>query len=125
MLAWDHYPERPQPLVALANDWGAALPAVRQDGSATAPARRGDSPRGGETASRLLSLVATCRRLHMDSFLYLRDVFTRLPGLPPSRLDELLPDRWLAVHPEARYPPECQSHGHGDRRPRRRHSKRP
>ncbi len=77
------------------------------------------SPRGGVTAARLLSLVATCRRLHMDSFLYLRDVFTRLPGLPPSRLDELLPDRWLAAHPEARYPPERQSHGHGDRRPRR------
>jgi transposase len=77
------------------------------------------SPRGGVTASRLLSLVTTCRRLHMDSFLYLRDVFTRLPGLPPSRLEDLLPDRWLANHPEARYPPERQSHGHGDRRPRR------
>jgi len=78
------------------------------------------SVRGGVTASRLLSLVATCRRLHMDSFLYLRDVFTRLPSLPPSRLEELLPDRWLAAHPEGRYPPERQSHGHGDRRPRRR-----
>jgi transposase len=77
------------------------------------------SPRGGVTAARLLSLVATCRRLHMDSFLYLRDVFSRLPGLPPSRLEELLPDRWLAAHPQARYPPERQSHGHGDRRPRR------
>jgi transposase len=77
------------------------------------------SVRGGVTAARLLSLVATCRRLHMDSFLYLRDVFTRLPGLPPSRLEELLPDRWLAAHPEARYPPQRESHGHGDRRPRR------
>src|SRR5579884_1938887 len=78
------------------------------------------SPRGGETAARLLSLVVTCRRLHMDSFLYLRDVFTRLPGLPADRLDELLPDRWLASHPEARHPPERQARGHADPRPRRR-----
>jgi transposase len=77
------------------------------------------SPRGGETAARLLSLVVTCRRLQMDSFLYLRDVFTRLPGLPADRLDDLLPNRWLEAHPEARHPPERQGHGHADRRPRR------
>ena len=79
------------------------------------------SPRGGETAARLLSLVATCRRLHMDSFLYLRDVFTRLPSLPADRLDDLLPHRWLETHPEARHPPERQGRGHADPRPRRRH----
>jgi transposase len=78
------------------------------------------SPRGGVAAARLLSLVATCRRLQMDSFLYLRDVFTRLPALPTARLEELLPNRWLEAHPEARHPPERQGHGHGDRRPRRR-----
>ena len=78
------------------------------------------SPRGGETAARLLSLVVSCRRLHMDSFLYLRDVFTRLPSLPADRLDDLLPARWLASHPEARHPPERQGHGHTDPRPRRR-----
>jgi transposase len=79
------------------------------------------SPRGGETAARLLSLVVTCRRLHMDSFLYLRDVFTRLPGLPAERRDDLLPTRWLETHPEARHPPERQGRGHADPRPRRRH----
>jgi len=78
------------------------------------------SPRGGETAARLLSLVVSCRRLHMDSFLYLRDVFTRLPDLPADRLDDLLPARWLGSHPEARHPPERQGHGHADPRPRRR-----
>lgn len=79
------------------------------------------SPRGGETAARLLSLVVTCRRLHMDSFLYLRDVFTHLSSLPVERLDELLPNRWLEAHPEARHPPERQGRGHADPRPRRRH----
>jgi transposase len=81
------------------------------------------SPRGGETAARLLSLVVTCRRLQMDSFLYLRDLFTRLPDRPADRLDDLLPDRWLAAHPEARHPPERQGHGHADPRPRRRRRK--
>jgi transposase len=78
------------------------------------------SPRGGATTARLLSLVVSCRRLHMDSFLYLRDVFTRLPSLPADRLDDLLPARWLQSHPEARHPPERQGHGHADPRPRRR-----
>lgn len=78
------------------------------------------SPRGGDTAARLLSLVVTCRRLHMDSFLYLRDLFTRLPGLAADRLDDLLPHRWLETHPEARHPPERQGRGHADPKPRRR-----
>jgi transposase len=83
------------------------------------------SPRGGVTASRLLSLVATCRRLHMDSFAYLRDVFTRLPGMAEEQLDELLPHRWLASHPEARHPPERSGRGHGDSSPRRKRRRRP
>ena len=78
------------------------------------------SPRGGPTAGWLLSLVVSCRRLHMDSFLYLRDVFTRLPGLPADGLDDLLPARWLKSHPEARHPPQRQGHGHADPQPRRR-----
>jgi transposase len=77
------------------------------------------SPRGGVTAALLLSLVVTCRRLHMDSFLYLRDVFTRMPSLPADCLDELLPNRWLEAHPEARHPRERQGRGHADPRPRR------
>ena len=50
----------------------------------------------------------SCRRLHMDSFLYLRDVFTRLPSLPADRLNDLLPARWLESHPEARTHPSAR-----------------
>jgi transposase len=64
------------------------------------------SPQGGETAAVLFSITATCRRLGMDAFAYLRDVLARLPTQRPEQLDELLPNRWLASHPEARYPPE-------------------
>ena len=64
------------------------------------------SPQGGQTAATLFSVTATCRRLQMDAFAYLANVLLRLPTHPPERLDELLPDRWLASHPEARWPPE-------------------
>jgi hypothetical protein len=64
------------------------------------------SPQGGATAAVLFSITATCRRLEMDVFAYLRDVLARLPSQPADRLDELLPDRWRAAHPEARYPPQ-------------------
>jgi hypothetical protein len=40
------------------------------------------------------SVVGTCRRLGIAPFAYLGDVVTRLPALPPGRIDELLPDRW-------------------------------
>jgi transposase len=62
------------------------------------------SPQGGATAAVLFSITATCRRLEMDVFAYLRDLLTRLPSQPVDRLDELLPDRWRAAHPEARFP---------------------
>lgn len=64
------------------------------------------SPQGGATAAILFSVTATCRRLEMDVFAYLRDLLNRLPSQPPDQFDELLPDRWLAAHPEARFPPQ-------------------
>ena len=61
------------------------------------------SDRGGETAAVLYTLVATCKRLRMDPFAYLRDVFTRLPLLTDDTTwSELLPDRWIATHPDHR-----------------------
>jgi hypothetical protein len=33
----------------------------------------------------------------MDPFAYLRDVFGRISSHPQNRLEELLPDRWLAA----------------------------
>jgi transposase len=61
------------------------------------------SDRGGETAAVLYTLVATCKRLRIDPFAYLRDVFTRLPRMiDDTPLSELLPDRWIATHPDHR-----------------------
>jgi transposase len=54
------------------------------------------SDRGGRTGAILKSFTATCKDLKIDPFVYLRDVFERISAHPMSRLDELLPDRWLA-----------------------------
>jgi transposase len=59
------------------------------------------SPQGGQTAAVLLSFTSTCQRLGVEPWAYLQDVLTRLPGLPPGQLDELLPDRWQAARAAA------------------------
>lgn len=57
---------------------------------------------GGEAAATLFTLTKTCNRHRVDPYVYLRDVYTRLPALPESQLDQLLPDRWIEQHPEHR-----------------------
>jgi hypothetical protein len=39
------------------------------------------SDNGGQTAALLTSLIATCKRLGMDPFAYLRDLFGRIVSL--------------------------------------------
>jgi transposase len=53
---------------------------------------------GGRTAAVLSSLIASAKRHHIDPFAYLRDVFERINAHPRNRLEELLPDQWLAAH---------------------------
>jgi hypothetical protein len=52
------------------------------------------SDNGGLTAAVLTSLIATCKRLGMDPFAYLRDLFGRISSYPQSHFAELLPDEW-------------------------------
>ena len=67
------------------------------------------SPAGGAAAAVMYTLTATCRRLRIDPYAYLRDVFERLPQLRSAASDPedsanllpLLPDRWLADHPQS------------------------
>lgn len=59
------------------------------------------SDNGGRTAAVLTSLVATCKRHHIDPFAYLRDVLARISTHPQNRLEELLPDHWLAARATA------------------------
>ena len=52
------------------------------------------SDKGGATAAVLSSFVATCKRLGIDPFLYLRDIFERISSHPNHQLSQLLPDHW-------------------------------
>jgi transposase len=54
----------------------------------------------GETAAKLFTLTKTCNRHRIDPFAYLQDVYARLPTTPPDELPSLLPDRWIAEHPQ-------------------------
>src|SRR5215469_5724887 len=55
------------------------------------------SDKGGRTAAVLSSLIASCKRLRIEPFAYLRDLFTRVSTHPHHRLDDLLPDKWLVA----------------------------
>ncbi|MCF7853146.1 MAG: transposase [Simkaniaceae bacterium] len=52
---------------------------------------------GGEAGAILLSFIQTCRGLGINPREYLEDVFRRLMGHSAKKLEELLPDRWLAA----------------------------
>jgi len=73
------------------------------------------SPNGGRGAAVMYSLVSSAKANGVEPFAWLRDLFTQLPyhregesslqaaeGLPvtSTELDYLLPDKWLAAHPE-------------------------
>jgi transposase len=55
------------------------------------------SDQGGRTGAVLSSLIATCKRLHIEPFAYLRDLFARISTHHHHQPDDLLPDRWQAA----------------------------
>jgi len=66
------------------------------------------SEQAGARAARLMSLIASCKDNRVEPWAYLRDLFTQLPTLvcvdgDLAELDSLLPDRWLATHPQHRW----------------------
>ena len=52
------------------------------------------SDQGGRTAAVLRSFVASCQRVGIDPFLWLKDVLSRIATHPVTRLAELLPHNW-------------------------------
>jgi hypothetical protein len=51
--------------------------------------------RAGKQAAAIMSLIQSAKLNGHDPFLYLRDILSRLPTQPNSRIGELLPHRWL------------------------------
>ena len=52
------------------------------------------SDEGGNTAAVLRSLVASCQRVGVDPFLWLKDVLSHIATHPITRITELLPHNW-------------------------------
>ena len=52
------------------------------------------SDQGGKTAAVLRSCVASCQRVGVDPFAWLKDVLSRIAAYPITRLAELLPHNW-------------------------------
>ncbi|MFB9952961.1 IS66 family transposase [Rhizobium puerariae] len=55
------------------------------------------SQRGGERAAFMYSLIVTAKMNDIDPQAWLADVLARMPGIPVSRLPDLLPWNWSAV----------------------------
>lgn len=58
------------------------------------------SPKGAARAAKLYSLVVSCRELKINVFEYLQDVILKAasPDFPASRIGELTPRGWAALH---------------------------
>ena len=52
------------------------------------------SDHGGKTAAALTSFMATCQRLKIDPWAYLRDTLGPIAQHPITNLDQLLPGNW-------------------------------
>jgi transposase len=52
------------------------------------------SQQAGERAATLMSLIESAKLNGHDAWAYLKDILTKLPTWPNSRLQELLPHRW-------------------------------
>ena len=52
------------------------------------------SLRAGKRAAAVMSLIQSARLNGHDPYAYLKDVLTRLPTQPASRIAQLLPHRW-------------------------------
>jgi len=55
------------------------------------------SDEGGKTAAVLRSFVASCQRVGVDPFAWLKDTLSRIADHPITRLAELLPHNWTPV----------------------------
>jgi transposase len=57
------------------------------------------SQQAGERAAVLMSLIESAKLNGHDAWAYLKDILTKLPTWPNSRLEELLPHRWQPPEP--------------------------
>jgi transposase len=52
------------------------------------------SLRAGQRAAGIIRLIQSAKLNGNNAYAYLKDVFTRLPTQPASKMEDLLPHRW-------------------------------
>jgi transposase len=57
------------------------------------------SDEGGKTAAVLRSFVASCQRVGVDPFVWLKDILSRIGDHPITRVADLLPHNWASAQP--------------------------
>jgi transposase len=60
------------------------------------------SDNGGKAAAVLYSIMASAKAIQVEPFAYVRDLLVQLSRTTPPAVAALLPDAWLAAHPESR-----------------------
>ena len=55
------------------------------------------APKAGERSAILYTILESCKRRGIDQAAYLRDVFTRLPSMKITEIEQLTPENWLAA----------------------------
>jgi len=55
-------------------------------------------PDAGWRSAVIYTVIASCRRHGIDPWVYIKDVFTRLPALTTSALPDFLPARWKTLN---------------------------
>ncbi len=55
------------------------------------------SDEGGKTAAMLRSFVASCQRVGVDPFVWLKDILSRIADHPITRIAEHLPHNWASA----------------------------
>ena len=60
------------------------------------------SDNGGKAAAILYSMMASAKANQAEPFAYVRDLLSKLTGCSSPAVATLLPDAWLATHPESR-----------------------
>jgi len=60
------------------------------------------SDNGGKAAAILYGIMASAKANQVEPFAYVRDLLSQLSRCSPPAVATLLPDAWLAAHPESR-----------------------
>ena len=60
------------------------------------------SDNGYNAAAVLYSIMASAKANQVEPFAYVRDLLVQLSPTTPTAVAAMLPDAWLAAHPDAR-----------------------